>query len=53
MVLKLVVVLVEVGDVILVELFYKKKGGFFFWGSGVESIKVVFVFVMFGELGDR
>lgn len=53
MVLKLVVVLVEVGDVILIEFFYKKKSGFLFWGGGVKSIEVVFVFVMFGELGDR
>lgn len=49
MVLKLVVVLVEVGDVILIEFFYKKKSGFLFWGGGVKSIEVVFVFVMFGE----
>lgn len=36
--IKLVVFLVEVGDVILVELFYKKKGSFLFWGGGVKSI---------------
>lgn len=53
MVSKLVAVPVEVGDVTSVELFYKKKGGFFFWGSGAESIKVVSVSVMSGELGDR
>lgn len=50
---KLVAVPVEVGDVTSVELFYKKKGGFLFWGGGAKSIQVVSVSVMSGELGDR
>lgn len=51
---KLMAIPVEVGDVTSVELLYKKKGGFFFsWGAGANSINVVSVSVMSGELGDR
>ncbi|XP_052686465.1 pancreatic lipase-related protein 2-like [Crassostrea angulata] len=52
MVSKLVAVPVEVGDVTSIELFYKKKSGFLFWGGGAKSIEVVSVSVMSGELGD-
>lgn len=53
MVSKLVAVPVEVGDVTSIELFYKKKSSFLFWGGGAKSIEVVSVSVMSGELGDR
>ncbi|XP_061175612.1 uncharacterized protein LOC133184539 [Saccostrea echinata] len=49
---KVVAVPSEVGEVMSVDVLYKKKkGGWFGWGAGADDINVLSVSVMSGELG--